>query len=148
MSEPHWHALIGSHLDKEAVQLNATPPLPSAQEAQGRIVHAARFIAEAMPSVAMPVEEIAAMPAEGCHIIIQTAGFTVLPCTGSEESECMVVVDREAEEMVKAYEVKQVIAAVSALSGGLPPEYQQLIKEFVSGATAEPDDGPEPGGYL
>jgi hypothetical protein len=101
-----------------------------------------------MPSIAMPVEEIAAMPAEGCHAIIQTAGFAVLPCTGSEESECMVAVGREAEEMVKAYEVKQVIEAVSALSGGLPPEYQQLIKEFVTGTTAEPDDGPEPGGYL
>lgn len=148
MSDQHWHGLIGTHLDREAVHLNATHPMPTAHEARDMIVQAVKLLAETMPFIAPLADEMASVPAEDCHAILLTAGFTVLPCAGSEESECMKTVDREAEEMVKAYEVKQVMRAMSASPDGLPPEYQQITEEFVTGVGDRVLEGPEPGFYL
>jgi hypothetical protein len=138
MSE-HWHVLIGSHLDREAVQLDATPALDTAEEARKVLLDGvATICADAPPLYAgLIAEHIASMPAENCHALFGSAGFTVTSCSGGSEDACIQRLDREADEMIGAYNTKQ-------MAKGLFIE--QIVNGIMAGMADRPDD--EPGGYL
>lgn len=129
MSNQHWHGLIGSHLNEPDVLLRATAPVTTAHEARELIVLAVRTLAQTFPFVAPLADDIAASRPEDCHALLGTAGFTVLPCNGSEESECVRTVDSEAGAMIKAWEV-------------------QTLMEMMSDTAERPPDDDGPGFYL